>query len=318
MKIGVKREIDQLNSLDLVSDVFSWSSLPDGGNFAALHIISPTAAAIRIAIRVEELPAQAELRFYEAGNEIDPNKSLVVTGKQILNLLNLNRNAEPDNPESGIYFSPTLEGDAVGLEIYLPPGLSTEGVKISIPYLSHIGVSPFVSRSSLPSLQGYGDSDTCQNDATCYSSTYPNSCRASATAKMIFSESGSSYICTGTMLNDRVTTSWIPYFISANHCISTQVVASTLETLWFYQSSSCNGSSLDPSFQRKYGGARLLWTGETTYTPLDSNKDTSFFRLNDSAPCCINFAGWNAGPVSLGAKTGVHHPTTSYILNLRI
>ena len=304
-RIGISRDINQLASEDMISSVLSWSPLSGGGHVGGVQIISPSAAAVRIGIKVEKLPEEAELRFYEASNQIDPGKSLVVTGEHILNILDLNQNAEPDNPDSAIYWSPTIEGGAVGLEIYLPSGLDTNEVKITIPYLSHMAVSPFSSSNTSPVLQGYGDSNPCQNDATCHSS-WLNMRRA--TAKMLFTASGGSYICTGTMLNDIDTTTAIPYFISANHCISTQAVASTLETHWFFESATCNSSSLSSSYQVKSGGATLLWTEGMTSTQNDSSKDTSFFRLNDSAPSGIYFAGWNADPMPSGGKTGVHHP----------
>ena len=50
---------------------------------------------------------------------------------------------------------------------------------------------------------------------------------AKAVARMTYVIGADSFLCTGTLLNPR-SGSLIPYFYSANHCISTQTVASTL------------------------------------------------------------------------------------------
>src|SRR3989344_3743553 len=51
------------------------------------------------------------------------------------------------------------------------------------------------------------------------------------------------YLCTGTLLNDS-RSSGTPYFLTANHCISKQSEAASLQTDWFFRSPTCNSRTL--------------------------------------------------------------------------
>src|SRR5262249_42906610 len=48
-----------------------------------------------------------------------------------------------------------------------------------------------------------------------------------AVGRMTFISGGASYVCTGTLLNDSDNTSAIPWFLTAEHCISAQTEASS-------------------------------------------------------------------------------------------
>src|SRR5256885_8407232 len=75
---------------------------------------------------------------------------------------------------------------------------------------------------------------------------------------MLYVKNGAGYLCTGTLLNDKAA-SGTPYFITANHCISSQTVASTLETSWFYRTPSCNSRTLSSANRVLRNGATLLY-----------------------------------------------------------
>ena len=69
--------------------------------------------------------------------------------------------------------------------------------------------------------------------------------------------------CTGSLLADFFHDSEIPYFLTANHCVSTASVANTLEIYWLYESSVCNNTDSVPNIlgvPRTIGGADLLAT----------------------------------------------------------
>lgn len=300
VRIGVNREIIELQSMASTTQMLDWRPLDSGGVTATLKVVSPGAAAVRLAIRVHNVPENSEFRFFSGAEGGD---IILVTGTEIMGLIDLNRQAEPTNPDGSLYWGPTISGDSVGVEIYLPSTVELSSLAISMPAVSHMSVSPFVDNRF--SLQDVGDSNPCQNDATCYSSWLN---MRKATAKMIFNDGVFAYICTGTLLNDKDTTTFIPYFLSANHCISTQTEASTLETLWFFESATCNGATRNPNYNRVTGGAALLWTGGMTSSPGGNNMDTSFFRLNGTPSGGVYFAGWTTA-IPIGNRTGVHHPS---------
>jgi len=304
-KIGVSRNINQLQDTDSLNNILNWQPLKDGGHTASIIIKSPGAKALRIGIMIDQIPPEAELRFFEPDME-NQNKNSLVTGAEIIKLVDLNLKAEPDNPDAMMYWSPIVAGESLGMEIYLPSRVDTDHFHIFIPILSHMGISPFRSGDEFFNDQGYGASNPCQNDVTCFATW---AFHAKAVSKMIFTKSGYSYICTGTILNDKDTTTWVPYYITANHCISSQTVASTLNTLWMFQSSSCNGTTRHSSYTTLNGGATLLWTKGTTTAQLDSNQDATFLKLNDAVPAGTVFSGWaTASPAINSTLTGIHHP----------
>jgi lysyl endopeptidase len=179
----------------------------------------------------------------------------------------------------------------VTVEIVLPPGTSGEAVEIAVPRLSHLQI-----RSEDFGTPKIGQSASCEIDVSCSSETVTSQ----ATARMVFTSDGSTYLCTGTLLND-ASSSGTPYFLSANHCISTQTSASSLNTYWFYRSTSCNSGVLDPRNRRLFSGATLLYAASAT--------DTSFMRLNEQPPPGALYAGWTITAPSLGEGViGIHHP----------
>ncbi|WPD22533.1 MAG: hypothetical protein SD837_20395 [Candidatus Electrothrix scaldis] len=297
--IGVPRKIAVLQE----QKGLQWNTHPEGGHTSTFIFTSSGAAALRIGISADNLPSQAELRFFQ-GNIVGDRAEFVVTGEGINTLIQRNMKSKPDNEYSDVYWSPVIEGESLGVEIYVPPGGETDDVQITFSALSHLAVSPFSSSEHQFINQDYGDSNACQNDATCYPSWLN---MRKAVAKMVFTDSGSTYICTGTLLNDADLTTWKPYFISANHCIANQTVASTLQTLWFFESSTCNGTTRNADYATRTGGATLLWTGGTTTSDLDSNQDASLLELHDSPPAGVYYAGWNIN-IDPGELTGVHHP----------
>ena len=303
-QIGFARQIESLSEHQRFKKTLNWREIQDGGHTATIIISSPEAKALRVGIIVNKLPQETEFRFFDINNETSGLSATLITGEQINHLLQLNKNADPDHPDSQTYWSPTVSGESIGIEIYLPPGIHPGNIDIAIPFLSHIFVSPFVSSSEYLKPQSYGDSDSCQNDATCYPSWQDT---AKAVARMVFTDSGGSYLCTGTLLNDTDSSTSIPYFITANHCIDSQTVASTLETNWFFESAWCNSTTRNSNYATKSGGAQLLWTKGNTTSSLDSNQDIAFLQLNDNPPSGVYYAGWNP-TIGSGTVTGIHHP----------
>ena len=122
---------------------------------------------------------------------------------------------------------------------------------------------------------------------------------------MVFTKDGSTYACTGTLLND-LASSGTPYFLSANHCISTQAAASSLQTDWFYRSPTCNSRTLSSASVRRFGGATLLYANAAS--------DTALVQLNDAPPPGAAFAAWDATPQASGAAVfGLHHPSADLL-----
>jgi endoproteinase arg-C len=149
-------------------------------------------------------------------------------------------------------------------------------------------------------LKGVGDAGSCNLNVTCNSALLNTESRAEA--QMSFASDGKQYVCTGTLMND-AKNSGTPYFLTANHCLSTQAVASTLQTRWFFRAASCgSANSMYSGARQLSGGARMLYAS--------ANTDTAFMQLNEQPPAGVRYAGsYFGGVVGLETEvTGVHNP----------
>jgi len=94
---------------------------------------------------------------------------------------------------------------------------------------------------------------SCELDISCYRS-YAQ--LAAGVAQYSFvDDSGVAYLCSGALLN---TNSGLPYLLTANHCVSTDSEARTVEAEFLYHTASCNGTPPDLSAVPKLEGARFL------------------------------------------------------------
>ena len=297
--VGQARDVQATKSAAAMQSLWQWKNTAVGGKVAAISFNAEGAYGLRLGVLVKQLPGSATVRVY---TQSAPDKVFQISGQAILQLIERNQAAGDQSDAARTWWTPdTGEGEAT-LEVELPPGVAASALDIAVPQLSHI-----FENLSLPTAQEYqeqveaakiNESDTCNLDANCYSE---NAQERNAVARMLFTKDGGSYLCTGTLMND-TQNSFKPYFLTANHCISTQTVASSLETRWFYRSPSCNSGTLQSSSVRKTGGAQLLYAS--------GNTDTAFMLLNDTPPGGTLFAGWSANTVAAGTSVvGLHHPS---------
>jgi hypothetical protein len=117
--------------------------------------------------------------------------------------------------------------------------------------------------------------------------------------KLVYTRNGMTYLCTGTLIND-AHSSQVPYVYTAAHCIDSQAVAATLNTIWLFEAATC-GSKATRSYQQLTGGATLLY--------VNTDTDVALVRLSDRAPDGAWFSGWDASTPALGqSMVGLHHP----------
>jgi hypothetical protein len=139
--------------------------------------------------------------------------------------------------------------------------------------------------------------DHCIADYACVTGIPPLVDAArTAIGRMTFIEDSFSYKCTGGLLNDKDPSGFIPYFLTANHCIASEAVAATLEVRWDYRSTSCGG--LPASSGTTFGATLLATSPDTDFTLL---------RLADDPPGERLFLGWTTAEPS-GNLFRLHHP----------
>jgi hypothetical protein len=264
-QIGVNRSVDVSPNMRAQKFVN-----PDGSQIIVLIIKSSGASGIGVHFRNFALADGEEVYVY--GAAIDS----IVFGPF----------TDKGPWASGEFWSGTVDGDTVVIEFYKRTDENGKGFEIF--EISHILAElDWRLRSNEPDVL------FCEVDASCYSDPEKN-----AVARILFNNNGP-YVCTGTLLND-LAQDRTPYFLTANHCVSSQAVAQTVEAYWFYQTTSCNSGVLR-SWIHSPPGANLLAT--------QGANDFSFIRLQNNAPGGAFFSGWTAAAQSTGTSVfGLHHP----------
>ena len=287
MQIGIARLLRDELPAENASPTLRWKSIATGGKVAYLRIKSTDAKAIRVGLNVSGAPDGLELRFVGSNN---PNQVVALASAGELSTL---------KDDQGIYWTPMTEGQFQTIEISLPASADTAAFRFTVDSVSHIFATPSLKFGDAKSV---GD---CNVDVICAPQTQGFVNAKNAVAKMIFQEGSRSFVCTGTLLNDNDPNTQIPYFYSANHCISTQAVANTLNTYWFFDNPTC----VDPRTFDVDISISTLVTGGAALLFADLNSDGALFQLNRAPPVGAFFLGWDSNIIGVGENiTVIHHP----------
>jgi lysyl endopeptidase len=293
--IGFARKVPTADASLRLADLI-WTRTDGRMQVAQVRLTSPGARAIRLGVVLTEVPATLEVRFKGS------NSNAPLFGPY----------PETTMRRDAMYWSPVLEGETSIMELALPVSTTLVAGIISLPLISHLVIAGKAINDD--PLGEIGQSASCEVDAACLSTTIGQQAATAinAVARMVFTDSGMTYLCTGTLLNDSIT-SLTPYFFTASHCIDNDpdyvaskdrpaAVADTINTYWFFQTAICGqDSASNVNFVVVAGGARLL--GRSV------DNDWALLRLNSQPPAGATFAAWNTLPLRDGeAADGIHHP----------
>ncbi|SKA88578.1 hypothetical protein SAMN02745130_02966 [Thiothrix eikelboomii] len=280
LKIGIERQIPALPELQ------DWVWMPVLDGQAAQFMLSSEAAAnLRALLQLDQpLPKGVELRVFslEASAE-------VFGAYQQADFTQL------DTTQPFQLWTPTVSGSALGLEVFIPTGIDPAQIKLTIPQISHIDYDLKTEKFKLS--DSFLKFSSCDLSMACAPAAWQTT--AKAVARYIFTDAtGSSYLCTGTLLADKDTSTQIPYLSTAAHCINEASAAASMDFYWLYQETSC-GSGYS-TWVRTTGGADLLATR--------SELDSSLVRIRTPPPVGVVLSGWalEALPAS-AAVVGIHH-----------
>ena len=291
LQIGAARAVEETAASADLQGLLQWRGDAAGRSVGALRFESPAASGLRLGLQVTQLPLGAVLRVQATGS----GQAVEVDAAEVARTIQRNIDAGVPEQQARQYWLPSVDGADTTLEVELPAGVARASLQIAVPQLTHL----WVRTDELVTAQAkVGESGSCNVDVSC---TTGNDNESRAVARMVYVKDGAGYLCSGALMND-TRGSGTPYFLSASYCFSAQVVASTLETKWFYRSASCGSTSVNAGVQTLRGGATLLYANAGT--------DTSFMRLNDAVPNGVVFAGWDSRTASgSGNIKGLHHPS---------
>lgn len=241
---------------------------------------SDGAAAVRVHFTQVQLPRGAALYVYnEHGDAFGPYTAGTVS-------------------TDGDLWSNTVNGDELRIQLVVDgqdPTGTLQATSFVIADASHVGPR---FQLAVREMQDENTRAFCSFNASCVvngncygTGTWSNIDMARrAVAHYIFQRSGGSYICSGGLVNDTVTSSTIPYFLTANHCVSTSAHVNSIEAFWQF-TTPCGGACYNPRGQvPRTLGATLLRTG--------SQQDFTLARLNQNPPSNSVYFGWTSTAVA--------------------
>jgi len=261
----------------------------DGGFVWALAIRTDGALAVRVHFDKVDLPADADLYIMNlAGQAFGPYTR-----------------QGPDG--TGEFWSDTVSGDTavVVLRHHGPGGqadLARSG--FAIADVGHLGpgfqAGPIASTESFCSFNA-----SCVENASCYNVAAVNDAK-SAVALMQWIAGAFIYTCTGGLIADSDGATQVPYFLTANHCLSSNNTAANLQT--YFQFSIACGSTSCPA-QTNPGGIQRLGA---TVKATGSAGDFTLLQLSQTPPAGSVFLGWNNAPIANTNNAALHrisHPS---------
>lgn len=261
----------------------NWYDTPSGRLWLG-EIVSPGAFGLRVQFAQLALPKNAELAVTLPGFAEDAERVEWV---------------EADPRLRGEIFAPLIPGERVRIEYFAPNG-SFSPADYLLPFRV-VGVQHFYRNPLDGDAYGPGSAAGCQNDVSC-SPTWNSVSKG--VSRATFVKNGSSYLCSGQLINS-LAADLTPYWLTANHCVPSQQVASTVQFFWRYQTLSCNGMPPLLATVQSSTGATLVSGGAAS--------DYSLLMVEGGLPSGLTWVGWTAAPAANGtASASIHHPSGDY------
>ncbi len=253
-----------------------WQTLADGSANWRLRIRSAGATSLNFGFTRYHLPAGATLYLQTAD------------GRERRGPYNDSHN------QLGQLWTPVLRAEEALIELHLPAG-SRPQLSLLLGVVNH-GFRGFGAKDGVSAKSG-----SCNIDVVCSDGDgWGNEIRSVARYTI-----AGALLCTGQMVNNTAQ-DFTPYFLTANHCVSTAAEAPTTVFYWNYQTSRCGGAP-DGSLEQTQSGA-LYMAGSAGMTV--AGPDFSLLRLL-AAPdpsYKVYYSGWDRRDLAPVGVVGIHHP----------
>lgn len=281
-KIGIHRDLPDRYRGELKHSL-TWRKRDDA-IVAYLLVHSPDAESVRFLADLS-LPVGASLNFYE------------ITTTSHISVIH-SYDVDAQGLEESKFWSPIASGESIGVEIRLPDEASKEHFELKLLKIAHGYEQSFIAATNVQECTNHIDVQCAIDDGDISEESVSTSMR------LLFEREDATYACTGTILNvsNDGEDVWIPYIMTAEHCISTAAEADSVVARWNFQYEHCGGTTLSSDYTITSGGADLL----ATYAAGDQ----TLIRLRNDAPDGTWFSGWWVTDVESG-ETGIcsGHPT---------
>lgn len=264
LRIGVVRPLT--TPLDALSDSSVYAVAE--GDIRVAGIVSDGAVAVRLQFKDMSLPAGARVFVYSPTNPNEFYGPYEGNGAS----------------EDGAFWTPPIRGDTAIIEYFTPTKNNSAKAPFKVVSIAHV-----YKDLSIEAAAG-----SCELELT---PDWQNV--AKSVGRVDFVTGNAVGSCTGTLLNN-LANDQKPYFLTANHCISTQTEAQSVTVYWNY-----TAGDNPPGGTPATNGANLLVTG--------TSSDFTLLLLTGSLPGGLFFSGWESSAFNTtAAGTGIHHPQGSH------
>ncbi len=248
--------------------------LPNGTKIWRVAIKSPKAISINLIFDKFNLPKGSTFFIYSKDK------------KQVFGAY-----TDINNQPSGVFSTTPCMGEEIVLEYNAPLGLKDPVINVSTVVHAYKNVFNYLQ------LKDYGGSGSCNRNVFCADADpYRDQVRSVA---LIINSSGNRH-CTGSMINN-TRYDGTPFFLTANHCITSQNVA-TWVFIFKYEAPTCPNPGGDGPVTFSINGSTLLAN--------NAHSDFALLKLSSKPPVSYNvyYNGWNRSNIPPTGGMGIHHP----------
>ena len=273
----------------------TWERLPSGAWLWRLRLTSQEAVSMSVGFSAFELPEGAALYAHGPGDA--PTHGPYTAA----------------DATAGQHWTPLVQGDRIILELEVPAG-QRSAVTLTVGHVVH-GYRPLPGRSS----DAAPKSGSCNLDVACEEAD-PWREQVRSVARYTFEENGSTFFCSGALVNNTAEDK-TPYFLTAEHCVSTPEQAASMVFYWNYQNRTCralgspeNGmeTSDDPGDQTSSGAVLRARSGNWHGSgQISGAPDLALVEIDDVIPPSydVYFSGWDRAYTATAEGVSIHHPS---------
>lgn len=195
----------------------------------------------------------------------------------------------------GQLWTPVVRSDRARIELHIPAG-NRAPVLLGLGVINH-GFRGFGAKDSTPGAK----SGSCNIDVVCSDG---DDWRDEIRSVARYTIAGA-LLCTGQLVNNTAQ-DFKPYFLTANHCVTTAAEAPTTAFYWNYQTSKCGGAP-DGSLEQTQSGA-LLVAASGGFTEVGSDFTLLQLLTTPDPAFKVYYSGWDRRDIAPIGVVGIHHP----------
>jgi len=276
------------------SESGTWEQLSSGRWLWRLRIESRDAVSLSVGFSSFSLPPGGALYVHGPGDSPvhGPYTAADVTGGQ--------------------HWTPLVEGDELVLELEVAERAHGRGLTIGTVVHGYRSL-PSGARSP-PSKAG-----ACNLDVACEEADPWRKQVRSVGRYTYQAESGNTFVCSGALVNNTAQDQ-TPYFLTAEHCVSSPEEARTMVFYWNYQNQTCrspgspeNGTVTDDDPGEQTSSGALLRARLGNWHDQDQifgESDLTLVEVDDTIPDAYNLylSGWSRAGTASSESVTIHHP----------